>query len=240
VSPATVLDNGLTVDDIGALSGHYDAQAVEGLMTTLLLIDDHPLYRDGLKASLAKTQLRIVGEASTGREGLELARLAKPEIAVVDLGLPDLDGVAVTRELVQHGLTRVLVLSTYTDVTHVRQAMSAGAKGYVSKQAGVADVLKAIRAVASGESYLPVDLREKLQGSDGDSKVPDGTLAVLSPRERQIFHLVVAGQRNDEIAKSLHISPKTVETHRARINEKLDAHSPADLVRFAAKHGWLN
>jgi DNA-binding NarL/FixJ family response regulator len=207
----------------------------------LLLVDDHQVFRDGFRALLAtQTDLSIVGEASDARQAFALAETAHPDVVVLDVSLPGMDGVAAVREISRRKpAARLMMLSMHDRDDDVARAMAAGARGYAFKSQPAAEVLDAIRAVGRGDRYLPprvsgfvVDeiVRENGTGN-GDS------LGVLSKREREVFALLVRGLGNDGVARQLCISVKTVETHRARILKKLRVHSIADLVRFAARRG---
>jgi DNA-binding NarL/FixJ family response regulator len=211
----------------------------------LVLIDDHRLFRDGLRAVLsAHDDMQVVGEASSAREGYAVVDAAGPDVILVDIALPGVDGLTATREILRrHPRGKVLVLSMYAADDYAAQALAYGATGYALKDQPAEQVIEAIRSVAQGIVYLAPRLSrptvEELAGAR-TREGADGPLAELSTRERQIFDLVVRGFSNEGIAGELCISVKTVETHRSRINKKLNVHSSADLVRYAVRHGLIS
>ena len=215
-------------------------------MLNLVLIDDHDLFRDGLKALLRREpDLAVVGEAGDAREGYATVERARPDVVVVDLGLPGINGVGVVRELKRlHPSQRALVLTMHAENDFVQQALQAGACGYALKQQSSRELVAAIREVGAGRYYLaPAITRfvveEWLRAQRGD-KVSSGALALLSAREREVFDLLVRGYSNEGAAAQLSISVKTVETHRGHILKKLRVHSIVELVRFAAKHNLVS
>jgi len=204
----------------------------------VLVVDDHHLFRAGLRSVLAGTgDLAVIGEASGSREALELLETLRPEVVTVDVSLPDGDGIWTTREIVRRAPdTVVLMLTMHGTPRYVSQALAAGARGYALKDQPPPEIVEALRAVARGERYLvprlpPLEALAALGAG--------GPLAPLSARERQVFDLVVRGQSNVEVAGTLQLSVKTVETHRAHINRKLQVHSTGALVRLAAVHGLI-
>jgi len=204
---------------------------------TVALVDDHRLFREGLRNLLAATpDVRVVAEASNSEEAFAAVNGTRPEVVVLDLMLPGMSGAAVARELLKTDpRRRMLALSMCEDDAHVSDALQAGVLGYASKRQSAAEVVEAIRTVARGERYLAPELAGVVQTP---RPVPS-PLASLTAREREIFGLCVTGMASKEIARQLHISPRTVETHRARILRKLDARSAVDLVRLAARWGLL-
>lgn len=204
----------------------------------VLLVDDHPLFREGLRSVLRKQpDIDEVFEAESAQSAYEAADRYHPDMTVMDLALPGTDGVAATRELLRRDPGhKVLLLSLHMKEEHAARAMSAGALGYAFKNEPIPAVLEAIRAVSRGQTYLapgidPIRLKQL-------SEVED-PLKLLSNREREIFDLLVQGNANVDVAKELFISVKTVETHRAAINRKLQVHSGAELMRFAATRGLI-
>jgi two-component system response regulator NreC len=206
---------------------------------TVAIVDDHALFREGLRAMLAATpDVLVVAEASSTEEALAAVRGKKPQVVVLDLMLPGIGGSGIARELLREDpLRRVLVLSMATDEVHVADALHAGVLGYATKRQSAAEVVDAIRAVSRGERYLAPEVADLAPGA-AHRAVPT-SLASLTAREREIFGLCVAGLASKEIARQLLISPRTVETHRARILRKLGVRSAVDLVRLAARHGLL-
>jgi DNA-binding NarL/FixJ family response regulator len=208
----------------------------------IALVDDHPLFRTGIRSILAShNDLSVVAEASDARHAYEVAETLHPEVMVLDLNLPGVDGISATREILRRSpQTKVLILSMYTDEIHAARALAAGANGYAMKTQPADELVEAIRAVGHGEKYVPralspslLDVHRRAAGRDG------GALACLSPREREIFGLLVRGLSNRSIARELCISVKTVETHRTHIHEKLGVHSIAQLIHFAAVNGAI-
>jgi DNA-binding NarL/FixJ family response regulator len=210
------------------------------------IVDDHRLFREGVKALLsAEDDIRIVAEAETARAGKLLVDREDVDILLVDWRLPDLPGDVFMREAHRKRPSLKLVaLTMFTDEQHVADAFAAGAVAYVCKDAPTTELLDAIRTVHGGGRYLPAAFASRapalmsgqVDGRDGNGSALRG----LTRREREIFALVVRGQRTSEIATQLEISTRTIETHRARILRKLRAHSTGDLVRYAATHGLLD
>jgi len=216
------------------------------LKVRLVLIDDHTLFREGLHAILEREpDLEIVGEASDARSAYQLVEQVNPDVALVDIALPGVNGIAVTRELRRTSTCKVLVLSMHASEDFVSQAFAAGASGYAVKDQKAHEMVDAIRAVGSGRSYLcPRISRIVLEDSQrlrrGEPLQKDGPCMMLSPREREVFDLLVRGFSNPRVAGELCISVKTVETHRAHILKKLRLHSMVELVRFAARHELIS
>jgi DNA-binding NarL/FixJ family response regulator len=206
-----------------------------------MLVEDHAVFRTALRELLSARDpaFEVVAEAATAQDAWRHADTHRPDITIMDLVLRGESGVSATRELCrrQRG-ARVLVLSAIDNPSFVREAFDAGARGYALKEQTVDEIVTAVRVVAGGMRYLPPRFDPELIG-DGKGAQPDGLFGQLSAREREIFDLVVAGHGNQRIAAELFISVKTVETHRARINRKLNVHSGVELVRFAAMHGRL-
>ncbi len=209
-------------------------------MITVLLADDHIVMRQGLRALIdSQTDLEVVGEASNGHEALELIQQKKPAVSVLDLMMPGLSGLEVTRQVWR--ISQVLILSMHADEAYVIEALRKGASGYVLKDATANELIQAIRIVASGQRYLSSPFSERAI-SAYIQRVKTGSLEpydTLTTREREILQLVAEGRNSAEIAQRLSISPRTVEAHRASLNRKLDIHSQADLIRLAMKKGLL-
>jgi DNA-binding NarL/FixJ family response regulator len=213
--------------------------------TKVILVDDHHVFRAGLRAILAsEADISVVGEASEARQAYSLLDSAQPDLVVLDLTLPDGDGVAATREIIRREpRARVLILTMQTNELFVSRAMAAGASGFAIKSQGPEEILQAIRAVASGEKYLSPQFADRISSTNGrpvrDQASAD-PLEPLSRREREVCDLVLRGLSNQGIADALCISIKTVETHRARINQKLGVHSTGQLIRLAALQGLIS
>jgi DNA-binding NarL/FixJ family response regulator len=211
---------------------------VEMAKTRVALLDDHPLFRQGLRALIdGEDDLSVVGEAEDARHAYEMAEASHPEVMIIDVSLPGVDGIAAAREICRRlPQTRVLMLSMYDEPYLVSRALAAGAMGYAVKTEPAINVLAAVRAVARNQRYLPPSL--SASAFDGSTE-KDGPIDQLSQREREVFHLLVRGFSNQRVAKELCISVKTVETHRTHIHHKLGVHSVAELIRFAARHSLL-
>ncbi|MBM3746823.1 MAG: response regulator transcription factor [Acidobacteria bacterium] len=206
----------------------------------ILLADDHVMVRQGFRLILAaQPDMEIVGEADNGREAVELAGKLRPDVVVMDVAMPDLNGIEATRRLTGSSpRTRVLALSMYKDSVYVREILRAGARGYLLKDAFDRDLLSAVRAVAGGEGYLSPAVSDAVL-TDYRRHVTD-PLDLLSSREREILQLIAEGKTNKEIATGLKLSVYTVDAHRGRIMEKLNLHSVGELVRFAVRHGLVD
>jgi len=194
------------------------------------IVDDHALFREGFRTMLAAIpDMQVVAEASNSEEAIRAIRGSRPEVVVLDVMLPGMDGIHLARELLREDPgRRVLALTMLTDDAHVTDAFKSGVLGYATKRQPAAEVVEAIRRVARGERYLAPELAEGGE-APGFQALP-GELQSLTGREREIFQLC---------ARQLQISPRTVETHRARILRKLGARSAVDLVRLAARWGLL-
>jgi DNA-binding NarL/FixJ family response regulator len=183
--------------------------------------------------------MEIVGEAGNGREAVELAEKLKPDVVVMDVAMPELNGIEATRRLIELSpRTRVLALSMHKDAVYVREILRAGARGYLLKDSADADLLAAVRAVAKGEGYLSPAVSDAVL-SDYRRHVTD-PIDLLTSREREVLQLIAEGKTNKEIATSLTLSVYTVEAHRGRLMEKLNLHSTGELVRFAVRSGLID
>jgi DNA-binding NarL/FixJ family response regulator len=204
----------------------------------VLLADDHAILRDGLRALLHSTEdIRVVAEAADGREALRLALDFDPHVAIMDIAMPELNGIEAVRLLREkRPATRVVMLSMHSSAEHVHRALAAGAAGFLLKEAAGGELVTAVRAVHAGNRYLSRAIAEFAQGrlAPGDSLTP---LESLSGRERQVLQLVVEGKSSAEIARIVHLSPKSVETYRSRLMKKLGVTDVPALVKFAIQHG---
>ncbi len=209
-------------------------------MIKILLADDHSLVRQGFKMILgAQPDMQIVGEAGNGREAVELAEKLQPDLIVMDVTMPELNGIEATRRLASVApRARVLALSMHKDAVYVREILRAGARGYLLKDSVDADLLAAVRSVAKGEGYLSPGVSDAVL-TDYRKHVTD-PLDLLTSREREVLQLIAEGKTNKEIATSLNLSVYTVEAHRGRIMEKLNLHSTGELVRFALRSGLID
>jgi DNA-binding NarL/FixJ family response regulator len=209
----------------------------------ILLADDHKILREGLRSLLhTYPGMSVVGEAANGREVLEQAAELKPDIVVMDLSMPQLNGLQATERLkARHPQIKVIALTAHDDASYLSQVCRAGAVGYVLKHSAGEELLKAIEAVARGGVYFEADLAGKaltLKGHTGGSR-GEAASAELSDREQEVLRLVAWGFSNKEVANELEVSVKTVETYRVRIAEKLGLRSRAQLVQYALRQGWL-
>lgn len=209
----------------------------------VLLVDDHPVVLAGVKALLETApEIALVGEATTGRAALDLLRTHLPDVAVIDVSLPDVNGVDLARRMLEAcPAVKLLALTVHEDRAYVQPLLQAGARGYLLKRSAAEDLLRAIRAVAAGGVYLDPAIADKALSDvlrDGTPGARDHPL--LSPRERDVVRLTAYGFSNKEIAARIGVSPKTVETHKARAVEKLGIRTRAEIVRYAAARGWLD
>jgi DNA-binding NarL/FixJ family response regulator len=210
-------------------------------MTTILLVDDHVVVRDGLRALLETSQdFEVVGVASNGREAIEEANRLYPDVVVMDIAMPDLGGVEATRRITEKiPKCHVLILSMFVSAEHVFRALQAGARGYVLKESAGGELIEAIRTVRAGHRYLSHRITDAFIGDFFQLDVKVSPLESLSLRERDVLQQVVEGCTNAAIAENLSISPKTVETYRARILKKLKLKDTVELVKFAMRQGLI-
>jgi two-component system, NarL family, response regulator NreC len=210
----------------------------------LLLADDHTMVRQGLRKLLEqRVDWEVVAEASDGREAIRLAEQHRPDVAILDVAMPLLNGIEATRQITKRvPSTRVLVLSMHADEAYVTQVLRAGATGYLLKDSADADLMEAVAAVAQGKSFFsPVIARVMLDDyvrQLADKGIVD-RFDSLSEREREVFQLIAEGKTNKEIAGLLCVSPSTIETHRGHILEKLDCHNAAEIVLYAVRRGVI-
>ena len=207
----------------------------ETMTIRIAIAEDQRMVRELLAALLVReTDFQVVGEAATGGEALALAAKLRPDVLVLDIGLPDVDGIEVART-VKRSLpgVKLLALSVHGERRFVQQMLVAGADGYVVKAAALEELVQAIRVIAQGNVYLSPEITRAALG--GEAAAGEG--AALGPRERQVLALLAEGKRSAEIAAGLHISPATVEVHRRNIMRKLDLHTIAELTKYAIRKG---
>jgi DNA-binding NarL/FixJ family response regulator len=203
----------------------------------LLIADDHRIVREGVRALLSSQDYEIVAETADGREAIRLARLHQPDIALLDVTMPSLNGMDATREVARVApQCRVIVLSMHRDRAYVLEALRAGARGYVVKTQAASELITAITRVARGEPYLSPDLSRVVVEAYSDGRNGERP---LTPREREVLQLIAEGKTTKEIAAALSISFKTAESHRQRLMAKLDIHETASLVRYAIRNGMI-
>ncbi len=213
---------------------------------TILLVDDHPIVRKGTREMLEPhADLRVVGEASDGREGLERALEHRPNVILMDVSMPGMNGIEATQLIkAQLPTTAVLVLTSYDDDAYVFALLEAGAAGYILKNAREDELISAIRAVADGESVLHPSVAKKVLSRFSAQTTPAARAAVteesLSPRELEVLKVAATGSTNKEIARDLEISPRTVQVHLANIFSKLGVGSRTEAVLYAIKRAWID
>jgi DNA-binding NarL/FixJ family response regulator len=209
-------------------------------MIRVLLADDHAMVRKGFRLILeAQPDMEIAGEAGNGREAVDLAEKLHPDVVVMDVAMPELNGIEATRRLAASSPhTRVLALSMHKDSVYVREILRAGARGYLLKDSIDTDLINAVRAVAKGDGYLSPGVSDAVL-TDYRRHVTD-PLDLLTSREREVLQMIAESKTNKEIAVALNLSVYTVEAHRGKIMEKLNLHSTGELVRFAVRHGLVD
>jgi DNA-binding NarL/FixJ family response regulator len=212
------------------------------MSSTVFLADDHAVLRDGVKLLLEmQPDIEVVGEADDGRETVRKVSELKPDVVILDILMPELNGIEATRQILQNVPdTQIIILSAFTDSEHVFRAMQAGAKGYLIKASAGSEVVKAIHTVRSGRRYLSQVISDNLVDAyirQRESDELDKPLSLLNAREMEVLQLVVEGKANNDIAAILALSPDTIATYRKRIMKKLNIHDLPGLVKFAISHG---
>ena len=208
---------------------------------TLLLADDQSIILDGLEALLHyDAEVEVVGRAMNGLEAVQLARKLQPDVVLMDISMPVMDGIEATRELMKCcKSTRVLILTMYGNKEFVHEIMEAGACGFLLKNVGKEELRKALKAVAAGQRYIAAEVRHIL---DEDSRFKDSegdrAYVSLTKREKEVVKLICMERTTQEVAMALRLSTQTVETHRKNIMHKLDLRNTAGLVKYAAERGW--
>lgn len=206
---------------------------------SVFLADDHRVLRDGLRILLeSQADIRVVGEAENGKQAIEGILRLKPDIAVMDITMPELNGIEAA-QIVRESLpdTGIVILSIHSDLEHIFRALQAGAQGYILKESAGSEVVSAVRAVNLGRRYLSPSIRDTVTEAYMQNRQVQSPLEMLSAREREVFQLTVEGFSSASIGERLDLSPKTVDTYRSRLMGKLGVHDLPELVRFAIKHG---
>ncbi len=213
----------------------------------ILIVDDHPMFREGLKTIIARNpEFEVVGETGEGKDVLEMAKSLRPDLVVLDISLPDVSGIDLSRELkgiLPH--VQTMIVSMHAKIDYITSAFQAGAKGYVVKDAPSEKILQALDTVSRGEYFLDTSIAPQVvgrlaEGNAGAAKIADAAYASLTSREQEILRLLAEGKSAKKISEQLCISPKTVENHRTNIMAKLELHSTMELVRYAARLGLID
>jgi DNA-binding NarL/FixJ family response regulator len=214
---------------------------------SILIIDDHPLFREGLKTIIARDKrFEVIGEAGNAREGLKMAGKLQPDLVIVDISLPDQNGIELTREIrTLRPATGILIVSMHSKIDYIAKAFQAGALGYVVKESAAERLIKGLEYVSRGDYFLDSSVShevvENLMKSPAkETKITDAAYGALTPREQEVMRLFAEGLSSKKIAEKLFISPKTVDNHRNNILSKLGLHSTMELVRYAAKLGLID
>lgn len=210
----------------------------------ILLADDHTVVRDGLRALVEKQpDMAVVGEAADGRDTIRLAEEQAPDVIIMDIAMPNMNGIEATRRITtSNPRTAVLILSMHQDESYVLRSLKAGAKGYLLKESVRSDIIEAIRAVVHGRSFLTRKVSRILQEDyvrEMERRGLEDSYDLLTDREREILQLVAEGRTNKEVASMLNISLTTVETHRTHILQKLNLHSIPELILYAVRKGII-
>jgi DNA-binding NarL/FixJ family response regulator len=212
---------------------------------TIFLADDHAVVRDGLRALLeVQPDLQVIGDAANGREAVHLVSQLCPDVVLIDIAMPGLNGIEATRQIRQVcPETQVIILSMYATVEHIFQALQAGARGYLLKEAAGSEVIKAVRSVHAGQRYLSQQIYDIVVDNyirRREASAEQDPLAQLSSREREILQLIVEGKSSAEIADMLSLSLGTVNTYRSRLMQKLGLSDWPSLIKFAIQHGLIS
>ncbi len=214
---------------------------------TIMIVDDHPLFREGLKAIIGDNSgYDLIGEAGSGREALKMIQKLKPDLVLLDISLPDQSGIQLIGDI-QHASpqTQVMIISMHSKIDYIVRAFQAGARGYIAKESATQKLQQGISTVLKGDYFMDTSISQKvikkLVGiQPGETKSLDNSYNTLTPREQEVMGMVAEGLSTNEIGERLFISPKTVENHRSSIMRKLDLHSTIEIARYAAKLGIID
>ena len=213
---------------------------------TILIVDDHPLFREGLKSVISRDKkYEVIGEAGRGREGYKLVEKLKPDIVLIDISLPDMNGIDLVSKIKKtYPEIRIMIVSMHSKIDYIAESFKAGAIGYLVKESAAMTLLKGLDAISQNEYFLDSSVSKevikRLVETDSIKKINDPLYNSLTPREQEVLRLLAEGYSNKEIAEMLCISPKTVENHRTNIMKKLNLHSFIDLVKYAVKLGLID
>ena len=213
------------------------------MKTKVLIADDHAVVRAGLRALItSEPSLELVGEATGGYETIELVTKTKPDILVLDISMPDLDGIAVTKKIVSEKPgVQILILTIHEDKALLREALKLGASGYILKRAAETELISAIQIVMRGDMYIdPSMVHTLLEAKEKSTNSVADALEPLTPRETEVLRLIALGYTNRQVGEELNISVRTVEGHRANLSDKLGASSRVELVRYALELGLID
>ena len=206
----------------------------------ILVADDHAIVRKGFRYVIQQQQdMDVIGEAADGREAVRLARELEPDVVVIDIGMPQLNGIEAAEQITsRNSKARVIILSVHSDETYIVRALNAGVKGYLLKESADLDLVRAVRSVAQGRSFFSPKVAQTLAEDYVrliQQRGVQDSYDLLTEREKEILHLLAEGKSNKEVATILNVSPYTVETHRANIMQKLNLHNTADIVLYAVR-----
>lgn len=213
---------------------------VQNQKIRVLLADDHTILRKGVRMLIeSQPDMEVVGEAKTGREAIAEVRNLKPDVVVMDVSMPDLNGIESTRQICEEsGAPKVVALSMHKDSVYVREILRAGARGYLVKDSDDEDLVRAIRVVNRGEAFLSPAIADAVL-TDYRKQVSN-PVDLLTSREREVLTMIAEGKTNKEIAVALNLSVYTIESHRGSVMEKLNLHNTGDIVRFALRNGLIS
>jgi two-component system, NarL family, response regulator NreC len=214
------------------------------MVTRVVLVDDHEIVRVGLRSVLdSQPDIEVVGEAADGREAIDVVDRHLPDVVLMDIAMPNLNGIDATLRIKEsHPKIKVIILSMHLERAYVAETLRAGASGYVLKERAVDEMLPAIKTARTGRTYLSPGVTDLvLQGYlEAGAQVPDSAFSNLTEREREVLQFIAEGKSMKEIAGILHLSPKTVETHKRRIMDRLDIRTVAGLTRYAIRNGLVS
>jgi len=218
--------------------GDSDRSLAKRMSTRIVLADDHAIIRQGLVPLFeAEPDMEILAQTGNGREAFKLIDTLRPDVAILDISMPEMTGIEVARRVVDAGLdTQVILLTMHEDPSAVLEALEAGVSGYVVKDNSFEELVQAVRVVVAGGTFVTPSAQKKLRKLQSQGK----STASLSQREREVLKLIAQGLSSKEIARTMDISPRTVDTYRKRLMDKLDLHTLADLVRYAVRTGMVS